>query len=109
MGLKARHPVFRCLRTNKGADQPAHQHRLINAFVIHLLECILSKFASSEFSIFYQVSVADKTGLNLALWKPRRQVLRCRGPMSKVLQLMLQKLIYNKIAASKKTKQCSNF
>ena len=52
---------------NKGADQPAHQHRLISAFVIHLMECILSKFATSEFTIFYQVSVADKTGLNLTL------------------------------------------
>ena len=52
---------------NKGADQPAHQHRLISAFVIHLMECILSKFATSEFSIFYQVSVADKTVLNLTL------------------------------------------
>ena len=57
---------------NKGADQPAHQYRLISAFVIHLMERIISKFATSEFSIFYQVSVADKTGLYLALSKAQK-------------------------------------
>ena len=34
-----------CLRgfaNNKGADQPAHPHRLISAFVIRLLESIIS-------------------------------------------------------------------
>ena len=44
-----------CLRgfaNNKGADQSAHPRRLISAFVIHLLECIISKLASSEISIF---------------------------------------------------------
>ena len=41
-----------CLRgfaNNKGADQPAHSPSLISAFVIHLLESIISKFATSEF------------------------------------------------------------
>ena len=37
---------------NKGADQPAHPRRLINAFVIHVLECIISKLASSKISFF---------------------------------------------------------
>ena len=37
---------------NKGADQPAHTRRLISAFVIRLLEGIISKLASSEISIF---------------------------------------------------------
>ena len=37
---------------NKGADQPAHPRRLISAFVIHLLESIISQLASSEISIF---------------------------------------------------------
>ena len=37
---------------NKGADQPAHPRRLISAFVICLMERIISKLASSEISIF---------------------------------------------------------
>ena len=40
------------LANNKGADQPAHPSCLINAFVIRLLESIISKFATSEISIF---------------------------------------------------------
>ena len=36
---------------NKGTDQPAHPRRLISAFVIRLLESIISKLASSEISI----------------------------------------------------------
>ena len=53
--------------SNKGADQPAHARRLISAFVIRLLESMISLFASSEISIFYLVSVAKETGLSLAL------------------------------------------
>ena len=44
-----------CLRwfaNNKVADQPAHPGRLISAFVICLLESIISKLAASEISIF---------------------------------------------------------
>ena len=37
---------------NKGADQPTHLRRLISAFVIHLLESMISKLASSKISIF---------------------------------------------------------
>ena len=37
---------------NKGTDQPVHQHTLISAFVIHLLETIISGLATSEISIF---------------------------------------------------------
>ena len=37
---------------NKGADQPAHPHRLISAFVIRFLESTISKLASSEISMF---------------------------------------------------------
>ena len=42
-----------CLRGfghNKGADQPAHPHRLISTFVIRLLESIISILAMSEIS-----------------------------------------------------------
>ena len=44
-----------CLRgfeNNKGADQPAHPRSLISAFNIRLLESIISRFATSEISIF---------------------------------------------------------
>ena len=48
-------PEKTCLRgvaNNKGADQPAHLRRLINAFVISSLLSILSRLATSEISIF---------------------------------------------------------
>ena len=35
---------------NKGADQPAHPHSLISAFVISFLESVMSKLVTSEFS-----------------------------------------------------------
>ena len=50
---------------NKGADQ--QMHSLISAFVIRLLESIISKLATSKISIFKLVSVAEETGLSLAL------------------------------------------
>ena len=37
---------------NIGTDQPAQPCRLISAFVMGLLETIISKLASSKFSIF---------------------------------------------------------
>ena len=56
-----------CLRgcaNNKGADQTAH---LRSTFVIRFLESIMSRLAWSEISIFYVVSVAEETGLDLTL------------------------------------------
>ena len=50
-----------------GADQPVHPCSLISTFIICLLERIVSKLASSKFSIFLLVSVAEETGLPLAL------------------------------------------
>ena len=44
-----------CLRgfaNNKGADQPAHIHRLISTFVFPLLKSIISRAATGEISIF---------------------------------------------------------
>ena len=37
---------------NKGADQPAHPRSLISAFVIRLLESIISRLAINEISVF---------------------------------------------------------
>ena len=51
----------------KGADQPAHPRSLISAFVICLLEMIIFKLATSKFSSFWLVSVAEEIGLSIAL------------------------------------------
>ena len=59
-----------CLRgfaNNTGADQPAHPPSLISAFVIRFLKSIICKLATGEISIFELVSVAEETGLKLAL------------------------------------------
>ena len=37
---------------NQGADQPSHSRSLISAFVIRLLESIISRLAKGEISIF---------------------------------------------------------
>ena len=44
--------VFRVHANNKGADQPAHPHRLFSTFVIPFLVSIISKLATSEISFF---------------------------------------------------------
>ena len=41
-------------------------HSLISAFVIRLLESIVSRLATSGISIYLLVSVAEQAGLNLA-------------------------------------------
>ena len=45
-------PVFGGVANNKGADQPAHSRSLISDFVLHFLESILSKLATSEITTF---------------------------------------------------------
>ena len=52
---------------NKGADQPAHPHSLISAYVNCLMESIISRLDTGGISIFYIVFVAEETGLKLAL------------------------------------------
>ena len=44
-----------------------HQRSLISAFVIRLLESIISRLDTSEISIFWLVSVAEQSGLSLAM------------------------------------------
>ena len=59
-----------CLRrfaNNKGADQPAHPRSLISANIIRYLESIISRLTIGEISVFWLVSVADETGLSVAL------------------------------------------
>ena len=54
---------------NKGADQPAHLHSLINTFVICCLDSVICILVLSKFSRFKLVSVAGQAGLNLTLLK----------------------------------------
>ena len=67
MDLDTRKPVFGGFGSNTGAVQPAHQGGLISAFVIRFLKRIKVKLATGEISIFYLVSVAEETGLKLAM------------------------------------------
>ena len=52
MGLVARKSVIGGFANNKGADKPAHPRSLISVFVVHLLESIISRLATSEISFF---------------------------------------------------------
>ena len=52
MGIQREKACVWGFANNKGAEQPAHPRSLISAFVIHLLESIISKLATGEFLIF---------------------------------------------------------
>ena len=52
---------------NTGADQPTRPRSLISAFVIGLLESIISRLATYEILTFRVVFVAEQTSLNLTL------------------------------------------
>ena len=64
MGLNARKPVFRGLRTTKAQTSLPS---LLSTVVIRLLKIIISRLATSKISIFQLVSVAKETGLGLAV------------------------------------------
>ena len=69
-----------------GADQPVHLHlrSLISAFVIHLLESIISKLATCKVSIFQLVSVAEQTVLSLTRLESRKTDFPASRPISKL-------------------------
>ena len=72
-----------CLRgfaNNKGADQPAHP-RLISTFVIHLLESITLRLATSEIWICYLVFGAEETGLSLTFSETSKTGLLVTRPI----------------------------
>ena len=75
---------LRRFANNKGADQPAHPRCLISVFAIRFLESTISKLTTSEISIFRLVTVAEETGLSLALAEPPRQVFS-RGARNVIL------------------------
>ena len=51
----------------KGADKPAHPLSLIRAFIIRLLESIVSQLAITDNYIFLLVFAAEQTGLCITL------------------------------------------
>ena len=67
IGPKREKTCLRGFANNTGADQPAHPRSLISAFVIRILESIISRLATGEISTFELVSVAEETDLKLAL------------------------------------------
>ena len=51
--------------TNKAADQPAHSHSPISAFVIRCLDRIIPLHAKAEISRPYLISSAEQAGLSI--------------------------------------------
>ena len=74
MGLEVRKPVLGV------CEQQKHPCSLISAFVIHLLESVISNLAASEISIL--ASVAKQACLNMAWSEILRQVFSRQGPYS---------------------------
>ena len=62
---------------NKGADQPAHPHSLINAFVVRCLDSIIPLDSIAEISRVELASVAAQTGLCQA-WSETPEDTFCR-------------------------------
>ena len=67
IGLNRIKPVFGGFANNKDEDRHAHLPSLISAFVIHLIQSIIARLAKSKISIFWLVSLAKETSLNLTL------------------------------------------
>ena len=81
MGLEARKPAFGGLRTTK-AQTSLCICSLISAFVVRLLESIISKLATREISLFKLVSVAEETGLSLNLSESQKTGFHTARPIS---------------------------
>ena len=72
----------------RGADQPGLPRRLISAFVFRILESIISNLAANEISFFQLVSMADETGLSLALSEtPKKGVVAPRPYLFKKIMV----------------------
>ena len=83
---------------NEGADQPAHPHRLISAFVIRFLESIISRLATREISIFWLVSVVEETGLSFGLSETPKTAFVASRPKCVLLSHLRHKVIHTKTA-----------
>ena len=64
---------------NKGADQPAHPHSLISAFVVRCLDCIISLDSIAEISILASFCGCAGRFLSYLVANSWRHVLSCRG------------------------------
>ena len=58
---------------NKGADQPAHPHSLISAFVVRCVDSIIPLLAVGEISRPKLITVAEQAGLILT-WSQTRKI-----------------------------------
>ena len=76
VSVSFRETCFSGFANNIGADQPAHPHSLISAFVIRFLESIISKLATNEILSFLLVSVAEETGLSLAFSETPKRITK---------------------------------
>ena len=67
MGLNAKEKMYSGFVNTKGANKPAPPLSLIRAFIIRLLESIVSQLAVSDNYIFLLVFVAEQAGLCITL------------------------------------------
>ena len=92
LGLDTRKPVFGILRTTKAQTSLPS---LISAFVIRFLERTICKPAIGEISICLLVSVAEETGLKLALLEtPKTGFLATRPILYSPLRTEEQALLF---------------
>ena len=70
---------------NKIADQPAHPHSLISAFVVHCLDSIIPIVSISKFSSLYLVPLAAQADLSLT-WS---ETLKTGFLMTRLITAML--------------------
>ena len=87
---------------NKGADQPAHPHSLISAFVIRCLDSIISLDSIAEDSFKTLASYCGCAGRVVSglVGNSRRHVLTCRGSLNnRNLILSTDLVIYNFFSA----------
>ena len=61
----SRENLFMPYANNRGADQPAHPHSLISAFVVRCQNCIISILAKSKISRLQLASEAEQPSLSL--------------------------------------------
>ena len=78
MGLNQRIICIWEFANNKGADQSEHSPSLISAFVIRLLEIIISKLATSDFSVFYLVCICGDWFESRFVLNPKTGFVRLR-------------------------------
>ena len=68
-----------CHANNKGADQTAHPHRLISAFVVHCLDSIISLDSIAKISRLASFCGCTGRFASGLVRNSRRHVLSCHG------------------------------